>query len=299
MFVTVAICTWNRAASLDRTLGEFEKLEVPPDVRWELLVVNNNSTDETDEVIGRHAGRLPLRRLFEPEQGLSAARNCAVAAAGGDLILWTDDDILVDPTWLHEYVLAARQWPEAGFFGGPITPYFSSPPEPWLEEAWDLVSHLHAERHDSDQPFVFERENLPLGGNYAVRADVQRRYPFDTRYGRKGHEQLRGSESGPLEQMHADGLEGRWVPGAHVRHHVPEEHQTLDYFRRYYFNLGKCAAMRDRDCHEHQDLRSRLWLLRQVAKGAVQYRIHRLLGRPRLWIEDLRQLSYHWGRLRG
>ena len=97
-------------------------LTVPVGVKWELLVVNNRCTDDTDSVIARHQMRLPLRRLFEPEPGLSNARNCAVAAAQGDLMLWTDDDVLIDRDWLEAYVAAASKWPDAGYFGGRIEP---------------------------------------------------------------------------------------------------------------------------------------------------------------------------------
>ena len=78
MIVTVAICTWNRAKLLDRTLTQMHQLRIPADVEWELLIVNNNCTDETDPIIARHETALPIRRLFEPNPGLSNARNCAV-----------------------------------------------------------------------------------------------------------------------------------------------------------------------------------------------------------------------------
>src|SRR5262249_5404549 len=113
MHATVAVCTWNRAALLDRTLEQFTRLRVPAGLQWELLVVNNNCTDDTDQVLGRYRDRLPLSPLFEPRQGLSHARNCAVQAAAGDLIVWTDDDVLVDPDWLGCHVAAAQRWPEA------------------------------------------------------------------------------------------------------------------------------------------------------------------------------------------
>src|SRR5262249_4948917 len=123
--VSVAICTWNRAQLLDRTLAEMRRLRVPEDLTWEVLVVNNNCTDQTDEVIARHPGHLPLRRVFEPTPGKSNACNCAVQAAAGALMLWTDDDVLVDADWMAEYVKASRQWPEAAFYGGTIEPWFA------------------------------------------------------------------------------------------------------------------------------------------------------------------------------
>src|ERR1700676_1787445 len=108
MRITVAICTWNRAKLLDQTLTQMRELRIPVGVEWELLVVNNNCTDDTDAVLGRHAAHLPLQRLFQPRQGKSYAANLAVERSRGALIVWTDDDVLVDPNWLAEYVKAAE-----------------------------------------------------------------------------------------------------------------------------------------------------------------------------------------------
>src|SRR5262249_47418646 len=123
--ISVAICTWNRSQLLEQTLAAMCQLRVPADLCWELLIVNNNCTDQTDAVIARYTERLPLRRLFEPKQGHSNARNCAAQTAIGELLIWTDDDVLVDPCWLLEYRKAMREWPEATFFGGTIEAWFA------------------------------------------------------------------------------------------------------------------------------------------------------------------------------
>ena len=102
MIVSICVCTWNRAALLDQTLTAMRQLRIPVGVEWEILVVNNQCTDDTDLILSQHARRLPLRRLLEAKQGLSNARNCAVAGSLGELILWTDDDVVVDPEWLSE-----------------------------------------------------------------------------------------------------------------------------------------------------------------------------------------------------
>ena len=100
MDFTVAICTWNRAALLKRTLQAFQKVRLPPGASWELLVVNNRCTDNTDEVLASFEGVLPLRGLFQERQGQSAARNLALAEFKGDRLLWTDDDVEPDPDWI-------------------------------------------------------------------------------------------------------------------------------------------------------------------------------------------------------
>ena len=124
MLVTVAICTLNRAESLRRTLDTLAAMQVPSDLGWEVVVVNNDCTDHTDEIIASFVGRLPIRRELEPQRGLSRARNRAIDAANGQYIVWTDDDVIVDPGWLNAYVEAFRRWPEAVVFGGAIIPRY-------------------------------------------------------------------------------------------------------------------------------------------------------------------------------
>ena len=86
MRIDVAICTWNRSRLLAPTLERLRELEVPQHVDWQVIVVDNNCTDDTAATLQRFAGRLPLRTTFEPRPGHSNARNRAVAEATGDLV---------------------------------------------------------------------------------------------------------------------------------------------------------------------------------------------------------------------
>jgi glycosyltransferase involved in cell wall biosynthesis len=122
MMITVAIPTLNRAESLKRTLESLAAMRIPMDLAWEVLVVNNGGTDHTDQVIDSFVGRLPIRRVVEPKRGVSNARNRAVDEAKGDYILWTDDDVVVDPGWLAAYADAFKRWPDVAVFGGKIVP---------------------------------------------------------------------------------------------------------------------------------------------------------------------------------
>ena len=135
MFITIAICTFNRAESLRRTLDSLVAMRVPSDLSWEIVIVNNNSTDHTDEVISEYVGRLPVRWEFEPRPGKSNARNRAIDVAKGEYIVWTDDDVVVDTGWLTAYVEAFRRWPEAAVFGGRIMPRYEAPVAKWVGKA--------------------------------------------------------------------------------------------------------------------------------------------------------------------
>src|SRR2546428_12945993 len=99
MNVSLVICTYNRADSLRVTLGSLADLRVPSDLQWEVLVVDNNSSDHTREVVDAAASRVPCRYLFEARQGKSFPPKAAVAPAGGEAIAFPDDDATMPPHW--------------------------------------------------------------------------------------------------------------------------------------------------------------------------------------------------------
>jgi glycosyltransferase involved in cell wall biosynthesis len=242
MRITVAICTWNRAPRLRETLDGLCRLAVPPDVEWELLLVDNNSTDETRAVAEAYAARLPLRYLFQPRQGLSWARNLAVAQATGDVLLWTDDDVLVSTEWLAVYARAFAAWPDAAFFGGPIRPSFEVAPPSWVIRQLAHVEPAFALREVADGTRRLAPSEFPYGANYAVRTTRLGRDAFDVSLGRKGRELLSGEEVQLLERLVLAGHYGVWVADAPVWHFTPRERLTRRYVWDFFEGLGRTEA---------------------------------------------------------
>lgn len=242
MNVTVAICTWNRAALLDQTLARMRGLRVPPGVTWELLVVNNNCTDDTDAVIAKHAGALPIRRLAEPQPGLSHARNCAVAHTTGELLIWTDDDVLVDPEWLAEYVKAATAHPEAAYFGGTIEPWFEVAPPRWVRDNLADLEGVLVVRALGEEVRPFRDGEAPFGANMAFRTAVQARHPYDPKFGRVGGGLGQGEESDLVRRLREGGLSGVWVGTAKVRHFIPKRRMSAAFVREWFRCNGQSAA---------------------------------------------------------
>jgi glycosyltransferase involved in cell wall biosynthesis len=236
MLVTVAICTWNRSKLLDLTLTGMRELNIPVGVEWELLVVNNNSPDDTDAVIEKHRalGKLPIRRLFEQKQGLSNARNCAIDAAQGELLIWTDDDVIVEPKWLEEYARVSQQHPEAIFFGGMVKPLFAISPPSWILDDLPLVSGAFALIDLGPEIRVFAKNESPYGANMGFRTPILRNRPFDHRLGRTASELLSGEETIYCERLASEGNTGMWIGTAVVHHHVPAERMTRDYLIRWF-----------------------------------------------------------------
>ncbi len=245
MLVTVAICTWNRANLLDQTLCRMRGLRIPADLDWELLIVNNNCTDDTDPVIERYQRDLPIRRLFEPRQGQSHSRNRAVAAAQGEVFIWTDDDVLVDSEWIAAYNNAFANCPDAGFFGGPIEPWFETTPPAWiLENIFHLRTMLVLRDLGATQRFFSDGE-FPYGANMAFRTELLRTHPFDPILGLNGTSQIRGEESALFLTLQAKGIRGVWVPQACVKHFVVKRRLTRAYLWEWYRGIGQTVARQD------------------------------------------------------
>jgi len=239
MKVSVVICTWNRAALLDQTLSSIRQLAMPPDVEWELLVVNNNCTDDTDEVLSRHAGHLPLRRLFEPKPGHSNARNCAVSNVRSDLLLWTDDDVLVDPDWLVEYVQAAQAHPQVTFFGGTVTPWFEATPPKWITRNLPTVGYCFALCNFGSSIRPLAPEEAPVGANMAIRTAALRGFRFDANLGRLLKEQRSNDDTELIVRLRAAGHHGLWVGTARVQHFLPTARLTPQFVYSWFRWQGR------------------------------------------------------------
>ena len=295
----MAICTWNRAKLLDQTLTTMQNLRIPAGVEWELLVVNNRCTDDTDTFIAWHQKMLPLRRLYEPEPGLSNARNSAVANAMGDYILWTDDDVLVSPKWLVEYVKAFRDWPDAASFGGPAEPWSEGTLPRWLVEFWTRVHSAYAMRDFGDCLMQFNPTCIPFGLNLALRIDVQRCHPFPADLGNRPGSMLGHEETTVLQQLLAEGLEGGYVPQAKVRHYIPKNRQTLRHLHQFYFGQGEIEGRSYEDAGDAKISGKPRWLVRKAIEASFRFLFMRVFCRPKSYIQAFIQMSTSWGSLYG
>lgn len=296
--ITVAICTYNRSRLLRQTLETIAELEVPQDLSWEVLVVDNNSTDDTQALAAEFAQHLPLRIVFEAEPGKSNAANAAVQAASGDVIIWTDDDVMVPPDWLVRYHEAFREYPDAGIFGGPIEPHFEGTPPRWLERGFALVDNAYATLDLGDVAIPLGHDAYPYGANMALRRQLHVQEPFDTNLGPNPKTLVRGEEMVVVRRLLQAGEKGRWVPGARVRHVIPRDRQTIRYLRRYYLGSGQLLDYLQ-EPHGPGFLGRPLWLWRQAIEGEIKYRFLRVFGKPERWIREFILASVAWGQLRG
>jgi glycosyltransferase involved in cell wall biosynthesis len=244
---TVLIPTYNRATLLDETLTWLAATRVPADFRWEVVVIDNNSADDTRAVVERHALTfpVPLCYLFETQQGRSNALNAGIAAARGTVLAFTDDDVRVAEGWLAAAAGPLLEDFEVAYTGGPVRPIWEVPPPAWLDlTRGDLWGTIAIQDHGEAAVGYEDAGKVPLGANMAVRRDVFAVVGgFRADLGRSGSRVVMGQEVPEwLIRARRSGFRGRYVPAMEVQHHIPAARLTRRYFRRWWFGKGISRA---------------------------------------------------------
>ena len=242
MDASIVVCTYNRAESLRDTLGALRAQQAALGREWEVIVVDNNSKDHTRGVVEALQRDWPrLRYEFEGSQGLSHARNHGIGCAQGEVILFTDDDVLPEPEWL-ETTLDGLKLHGADACGGYIAPIWESPPPPWLTERFYGFLAVRTDRTD-DYPITSETPT-PFGANMAFRKTVYDRVGlFDTSRGRKGNVLASGEDGEMFERILAAGVKVVFLGGSRVHHKVESFRTTKRYFRRWRFQTSRNIAI--------------------------------------------------------
>lgn len=236
MFVTVVVCTFNRCNMLAKALESVTNSRLPSTVEWEVLVVDNNSSDQTREVVKRFDSCYPgrFRYIFEPRQGVAYARNTGVSAAGGDVIAFTDDDVTVDPSWLNNLTapLHNRAW--AGV-AGRVVPVWQCPRPNWLSpkdtRGVAIEFDLGPVASDLAEPaftvnLCFRKELFEKHGGFRV--DL----------GRTGDKLLSNEDVEFCRRLMQAGERFRYEPTAVVYHPVFESRLNKKYFQSWWYGKG-------------------------------------------------------------
>jgi glycosyltransferase involved in cell wall biosynthesis len=248
MDITVVLCTYNRSQSLAKTLESISASTLPESIEWEVLVVDNNSTDRTGEVIEdfcrRHPGR--FRYIFEPQAGKSHALNAGVGKAYGEILAFTDDDVRVESTWLGNLTAPLRGGKWVGV-GGRTLPAHSFSRPAWLplEGPYNMGGIL-ALFDGGDQ--AVDLVLPPYGVNMAFERRVFEKHgAFRTDLGPSPNTGIpRPNEDTEFgRRLLASGQRLLYEPSAIVYHPVPENRLNQEYFLAWWFDYGR-ALIREK-----------------------------------------------------
>lgn len=231
MKISIVVCTYNRGRSLEKTLQSLNRLNLPEENQVELILVDNNSKDDTKKIVSDFSpvARFPVRYVFESRQGLSHARNRGVAEAAGEILAFTDDDVLVDENWLANISDCFRR-EDIACAGGKIFPIWEVDPPKWLtSELYKFLAIL-----DLGNDPVELREDSIFGANLIIRSAMFEKYGvFNPDVGRTDGKLYAGEESEFIERMLVGGERVFYLPNLIVHHYIPKNRINKKYFRKW------------------------------------------------------------------
>lgn len=237
---SVVICTYNRSTHLKNVLKSLSEQIVPENLEWEIIVVDNNSIDDTSKVVkdfGNSSGT-PIKYLKEEKQGLSHARNRGIMESKGKYIAFTDDDVIVDENWVSSLYEAFQRY-GCDCVGGRI---FMKPVRKlprWLKkELWGFLAYLDY----GNEPFQIS-DHFIFGTNMAFARDILDNVTyFNTELGRTGYIPIGGEETDIVKRILQKGGKAYYQPTAIVYHVIDEYKLKKSYFRRLHYYSGWCEG---------------------------------------------------------
>lgn len=259
---SIVIPTYNRAGLLDRTLLSVSRLRVPNGTEVELVVVNNNSTDTTSEVVGRRADDFPfpVREVIETKQGLNHARNRGIVEGRHEMLVFLDDDVKVNPEWLAGCREAAES-NEADYVVGPVFPdYVDGKPSHVTPRIERWVDSWYSRRGNA--PFRFEAagDSFLPGCNFAVRKSAAEEVGgFRPDLDRCGEEMLAGGDTEFGYRLLESGKQGCYEPRCSVGHAVTLDKLGKAALRRRVAGLGRTWAVMEIMRSGPRPIRIREW----------------------------------------
>ena len=240
--VTILLPTFNRAEPLRETLSGLASVDYTG-IDCEIVVIDNNSTDATPDVVKTFRDRLPVLYLRETRVGKNMALNKALReCALKDLVLFTDDDVTPDRNWLQQVVEISERWPEIGVFGGRIDVSWPGEKPDWAEAEWIRAFGYSA--HDlGDREARYEGLACPFGPNFWVRKQVLSAVPaFDEDLGPRPTNRLMGGETAFLLRLKTRGFNALYSPFARVQHRIAAQECRIPALRRRGYRFGRAQT---------------------------------------------------------
>lgn len=225
---SVVICTYNGELELPLVLDNLKVQQQTTDISWEVLVVDNNSSDRTASIVHQYQRHwladVPLRYYFERKQGLAYARRCALRYVQSPLIGFLDDDNFPSPTWVHDAWQFGQKHPQAGAYGSEVQAIYDVPPP----EGFRRIAPLLAIINRGDQPFIYTQRRgvLPSGAGMVVRQQAwQAHVPLDPKLAGVSDQSLqaKGEDVETLSYIRDAGWEIWHNPAMQIQHHIPGE----------------------------------------------------------------------------
>lgn len=252
-FISVIIPTYNRSLRLASAIESFLEQEYPKD-RYEIIVVDNNSSDNTREVVERFVGssNVSVRYLFEKRQGVHFARNSAAKQSAGDILYFTDDDMIADKSLLLNMIKVFAMNYNVGSATGRVLPKWESDPPEWILKY--CCNWLLSLNDRSEQILIAPYDVGIFSCHQAIL-----REPFFKSGGfnpeNTAGEWIGDGETGLNTKIMELGYSFAYNYDSLIYHVIPSDRLTQSYLNKRFANQGNCDSYTDYRKHRHNNIR--------------------------------------------
>jgi glycosyltransferase involved in cell wall biosynthesis len=306
MDISVVVCTYNRARLLADTIQALGVQDTPANLNWELILVDNNSTDKTAELISELSANfaVPLRYVFEPQQGKSFALNTGINQSHGEIIAFTDDDVIPEKNWLSSVWQVMTHRGVDGI-GGRILPKWEGAVPQWLRNKRHLWGYLAMMDSEEARELALPLVNGAKiwGANMATKRSLFDEIGlFNANRGNVGHKLYRGEETEIVTRALELGKTLVYDPAPVVYHRVGPERMRKSYFRKVVFDGGESNALQPVAVPGIRLLGAPRWLYSIIAKEGFEWLVHSMLVREDAFdrqldvLDDIGKLWGFWKR---
>ncbi|MCL1850899.1 MAG: glycosyltransferase [Bacteroidetes bacterium] len=243
--LSIIICTYNREKYIYNVLQSLVQNDFPTDL-YEIVLINNNSTDQTEEkckTFQQDYPQITFRYFIETHQGLSFARNRGIKEAQGDTLVFLDDDAFVNQDYLTNLVYYLKEYPDMIAFGGEVSPLFETGITPvWLSKwSYSWVSAINL----GNKVTLFKGNKFPIGANMGFRKEYFEKYgDFNTSLGRNKKNMMAGEEKDIFNRSNRETEKIYYLPQLKVKHVIPESRTTKAYIKRLGEGIGMSEQLR-------------------------------------------------------
>lgn len=250
MDLDLLIPTHNRTGLLNKCLESVMRANVPAGLHVNVVVVDNNSSDNTARLAASFAGKTPqCRYIFVGKPGKSAALNEALSQTTSELVGMIDDDEEIDPDW---FTVAFREFqdPDLEYIGGPYLPNWEAPPPDWLPDGFKGV--IGVVPRPERVPFSPDFPGILMGGNIVIRRKtLEKILPYPEKIGKIGNRIRSGQDEAAYHRLLKIGAKGMVIPDLKIYHWIPVSRMTRRYFRRWSLGRGIGVGAQHRERRYH------------------------------------------------
>lgn len=243
MNLSIVFSTYKSEDILEKSLIAY--CDIQTDYTWELIIIDNACKEETRKIIEKYQQQLPIVFLEQPKQGKNNALNKALPFITGELVMFTDNDIIPAIDLIDIYVDAGKNNPELSIFSGKILPDIELPH--WIDQTWHRIRSALGIYDKGEVNLTILPQDV-WGGNMMLRSAIfEQGYSFNTSVGPSGKNYIMGSETELLLKLENAGYKALYVAKCTVFHQIRQEQLSLTWLRQRAFRSGKGVAFNQPD----------------------------------------------------